>query len=553
MVYGNFVLLGLWAFVVLGLAVAIAAKRRSLGGAVGRWLNAGRDAPLFVLILGCGLHAFFWGGFSQVAIVHDEASYLLQAETFARARWSVPSPPQSAFFEQFHVLVEPVLASKYPPGHGMLLALGALFGCVGLIPILLNGLTGMMLFLLVRRSCHGWPGLFAWFLWLIAPSALAFRDSYFSEVTTGFLVLLSWWELMNWRESGKPRHLLLLAAIVGWSAITRPLTALAFAIPIGVVVLITCASKRQWRPLMGALALGTCVVALLPIQSWRVTGDATVTPYSHYSEVYFPFDAPGFDKSNIESQRELPTDMQSFRTLYLPIHRAHTSGALPRILLERCREVFHTAWGSWWLLLAPLGFVALIRGSKEIYFAFASSLLMIAAYLLFAHPAQWVLYYLEAQQVIVALAAIGLWQAFPKLMWFVRRGEAVPEDERTQRAGFATAFVLLGMLPFSLDHARIAQRRLVSRGEAQTAFREQLASLPHKSVVFVRYKEDHDIHTSLITNSANLEEAHAWTVYDRGELNPELMREATGRVAYIYDELTTTMHPMDSVTGNVAP
>ena len=551
MVYGNFILLGLWALVLLMLAVAVAGKWRAIGSALTERLNSGRSAPLFLLVLGCALHGLFWGGLSQVAIVHDEASYLLQAETFARARWSVPSPPQSEFFEQFHVLVDPVLASKYPPGHGMLLALGALFGCAGLIPILLNGLTGMMLFLLVRRVSHGWPALFAWFLLLFAPSSLAFRPSYFSEVATGFLMLLAWWELMNWRDSGRQRHLLLLAAIIGWCAITRPLTALAFTLPVGVWVLITCARKRMWRPLLGALAIGSCVVALLPIQSWRVMGDATVTPYAHYSEVYFPFDAPGFDKSNTESLRELPVDMRQFRELYLPIHRAHTPGALPGILLERIREVLHTAWGSWWLLLAPLAVVALIRGSQELYFAVASAGLMIAAYLLFAHPAAWVLYYMEAQQVIIALAAIGLWRALPSLLWFVRRGEEVPETEIPIRSGVATGILLIGMLPLSLDHAQIAHRRLLSRGAAQTTFRDQLASLPQKSVVFVRYMPGHDIHTSLITNAANLEEAHAWTVYDRGGLNPKLMREAPGRVPYIYDEETGTLHSMNPETGEI--
>jgi len=88
---------------------------------------AGRYAPVVVGLLWAGLSWATWGSWHPMPLDHDEVAYLLQAEIFADGRWAMPAPPLPDFFGQAHVLVTPVLASKYPPGHSLLLALGTLF------------------------------------------------------------------------------------------------------------------------------------------------------------------------------------------------------------------------------------------------------------------------------------------------------------------------------------------------------------------------------------------------------------------------------------------
>src|SRR5438477_1241204 len=80
-----------------------------------------RFGPLATAVLSVAIAWFVWDAIVPIAQAHDENSYLLQADIFARGRWTVPSPPIPDFFEQPHVQVVPSVASKYPPGHALLL------------------------------------------------------------------------------------------------------------------------------------------------------------------------------------------------------------------------------------------------------------------------------------------------------------------------------------------------------------------------------------------------------------------------------------------------
>jgi hypothetical protein len=109
--------------VVVLLAALVARFERGrissrLGG-VQRALES-RGAPLaFGLVFGA-IVWWTWGQVHPYGLLHDELAYVLQAKLFASGQWTAPAPPMPEFFAQPHVLNDPVVASKYPPGHSLL-------------------------------------------------------------------------------------------------------------------------------------------------------------------------------------------------------------------------------------------------------------------------------------------------------------------------------------------------------------------------------------------------------------------------------------------------
>ncbi len=496
-----------------------------------------RFCPFVLGVLSAFTISCVWGSLDSIPVFHDEAAYLLQARIFAHGQWSAPAPPIPEFFEQYHVLVTPVLAGKYPPGHSMLLTPGIWVGLPGLVPVILVGVAGGLLFALARRFGNPWVALLTWLIWTASPANLRFLPSYLSQDTTVALWLVGWWALAQWLDGRGALWLTALSACVAWGALTRPYTMIGYAVAAGLVVVREIVRRRAWRDLAVATVPIALVLALIPAWSLRTTGNLT-TPYSLYSRIYFPYQRPGFGLPlETSAKRELPPDMARYGEEYRAMHAAHTLRSIPGTAILRLRQIASDTWGGTLWPLAPLALLGLFVVPREGLFALGTCGLLLLSHLPFAHPSYWSVYYLELQAPLAFVGALGSWAVVvliavrPRPLW--QRLTHTP----TTAGAFAVALIVLGLawpLVVGVELARDAHLLLSAQ---QEDFRRLVASIPaRRALVFVRYGPLHNFHFSLISNDPNLANARAWIVYDRGSDNARLMAIAPDRVPYLYDE-----------------
>jgi hypothetical protein len=268
--------------------------------------------------------------------VHDEFSYLLAADTYARGRLTNPTPPMWEHFETFHVLMTPSYASKFPPAQGLALAVGQLLTGQPIVGVWLSfglmcGSLVWMLWGWVRPGWALWGGAFACF-WLLGRQAFgaAYEPAYWATTywggavaATGGALLFGGLRRILARPAAAPA--LAIAAGLAILANSRPAEGLAVALVPGAIFCVWLVRNRSrgLRQLLGpvaSLALGLAVTgAWMAWYNYRVTGNALAMPYLAYEVQY----------GTVRPFLWLPQG-QPARVNRLPVtHRRTTSRAVP--------------------------------------------------------------------------------------------------------------------------------------------------------------------------------------------------------------------------------
>lgn len=505
-----------------------------------------RWVPVIIGIITAVFFAWVWGGLNQVAVIHDEAAYLLQARLYAGFHWTAPGLPIPEFFEQYHVLVTPVLTPKYFPGHAIMLIPGIWLGLPGLMPVLMLGLCGALIFVVARRLTNPWVGLISWLLWMTAPGVASFMPGYLSETTTSTFWMLGWLGLLLWLEDGRQRWLNMVALSIGIGLLTRPLTMLVYALPIGIVVLVRVWRRKSWRELAVPFGIGFACLGVWMIWCYTTTGSPLHTPWELYRREYIPDDRMGFGLSGQHPLRALNADMTTFNEFVQSQHRDYTLASVPQQLWERVLAIAENMWATRAMFLF-LAAVAIITTSGAFWFAIASSVVLVLAYLSYAHGPKWAVYYIEMQPVLAFATAVAWWRfesllANRKLAWALRTTPAV-----TPNAVFAMLVSVALLMPYITRRASWVAEHKVEGQAYHRDFRDMLARVPGNHImVFVRYELHHSPHKSLVTNAPDLASARVWTVYDRGADNLRLMKLDPHRTPYLFDEAHRVLVPLDS-------
>jgi hypothetical protein len=522
--------------------VALVLVARRIPGEPGiRWL-AHRRAPA---VFGVASALVVWGlvhwSADPVAVYHDEAAYQLQGSLFAHLRWTEPAPADPTPFRQMYVLDSVRIASKYPPGHSLALATGYLVGVPFLAPLLLTALSGGLVFALGRAWVTPLAGLVAWLAWVSTWGTARWHTTWFSETTSGPLMLLGWWLLP--RVQDDRRAALALGAVTGWLAITRPLTAVVFVVPIAIHLLRHAWRRRSIRAIALATLAGLPLVALWPVWSLRTTGDAARSPLEQYTAQHLPWDRMGFGVHPEAPTVVLRDEQAGMEGFMRELHGAHTPGRYVPHLLEHAVAFLRErapAHITVLLAVAVLGVMALP------WWTTVAAGLQFLAYGLYAHPREWTLYYAELGPLVAIAVAAGAMVA-------ARRTRlASPQAVLCALAGLLALWGA-GSWP---EHAA----RLRARGTTVRHFREAIAPLAPGAVVFVRYPPNPSPHVSLVTNLAPRAERPVLVAYDRGHAANRELAARLDRRGWTYDLATGSLTPLDgedtgggSATAPTAP
>ncbi len=247
--------------------------------------------------------------------IHDEFSYLLQADTFAHGRLTNPTHPMWLYFDTFHVNQHPTYESKYPPGQGLALAVGQLMGhpWIGVL------LTGGLMCSAVLWMLQGWfpPG------WALLGAVLVmFRIAVFSYWMNSYLggfvgaiggalvmgalprILASW---RAWKATQTDRligpaselaqnRMVANAVVLGIGVVilanSRPFEGAFFCLPVFLVLLARLlVDVSSWGITLRRIVAPLCLAALLGVvfmgyYNWRGTGKATLLPYTVNEKTY---------------------------------------------------------------------------------------------------------------------------------------------------------------------------------------------------------------------------------------------------------------------------
>lgn len=239
-------------------------------------------------------------------IFHDEFSYLLAADTFAHGRLANPTHPMWVHFEAPHIFHQPTYASAYPPGQGMILALGqVVFGQ----PIAGVWLSAGLACGALTWMLAGWmPGRWALAGGLLAaahPATIFWSQNYWGGLVATFGGALMLGAFRRIVRRPRARHAVVLGLGLAILANSRPYEGLVLSVPFAVALAIWLVTRQPdsagatFRRVALPLAVVLAVTASWMLYyNYRVTGDPLTPGHLHAQRTYgtepiFLFQDPG--------------------------------------------------------------------------------------------------------------------------------------------------------------------------------------------------------------------------------------------------------------------
>ena len=452
----------------------------------------------------------------------DDYSYLLLADTLRHFRLTNPAHPVHQFFETVFVLQRPTYSSIYSPGQGFVLALGwDLFGHPWAGVVLGAGAFCALSYWMLR----GWvaPG------WALAGGLLAvaefgplneWMNIYWGGAVSAAAGCLVFGALPRLRGAATRRNAALLGVGLGIHLLTRPFESIFLWIAAAAFLL------PEWRRL--ARLAPIAALALMLFHAHAVTGSWTTIPYAESRYQYgvpttFTFQPVPVPHNQLTTQQRLTYEGQA------AVHgdERDTVGRFADRWATRLR--FYR-----FFLLAPLYlalpfFLLRLREPRFVWVA--------ATILLFTLGTTFYPYFFP--QYVAAIACLLLLAAIAGLE---RLSRISPEGARVLLCLAAAHFLFfygihaMGNDRVFLSMARFESWDFVNFGdpEGRAAVNRQLAEIPGKKLVFVRYGPEHQFHEWL-HNAAEIDRAPVVMALDLGSDNEMLRKYYPDRSVWLLE------------------
>jgi hypothetical protein len=458
--------------------------------------------------------------------VYDEFGHLLQADTLRHFRLANPPHPLPQFFETFFVLQEPAYSSIYPVGQGLALAIGwAIFGLPWAGVVLSVAAFCALCYWMLRAWTT--PG------WALAGGLLAvaefgplsqWMNSYWGGAFAAAAGCLVFGSLPRLRNGPRTRDAVLLGVGLGMHLLTRPYESIFLFL--GVVLFFVPHPRKLARVAPDVILVLIPAVAIMLFQNKTVTGSWTTLP-EMLSQYQYGVPAALTLESNPVPHRPLTREQALDYKMQLSFHTG------PETITSYLERLEYRVRYYRFFFLAPLylALVVFLVTIREFRFVWVVLTLLLFSLGVNFFPA-FQLHYIAAVTclfVLVSVAGLERIGGAPArlivflcvahfIFWY---GLHVFDDSE----------VSMAMRPYetwdAINHGNPERRIYVNR---------QLAAIPGKLLVFVRYYPQHIFQDEWVYNAADIDAARVVWARDLGEAEDEKLRSYyPGRAVWLLE------------------
>jgi hypothetical protein len=459
---------------------------------------------------------------------HDEFSYLLAADTFARGRLTNPSHPMWVHFETFHVIWHPTYMSMYPPGQGLILALGEVLGN----PWIGQLLASALMCAAICWMLQGWiPARWALLGAVLAVARLGllsyFTNGYWSAclpAVGGALVLGA---LPRIQHGAKKLHAVAMAAGLFILANTRPYEGFLLSAGVAIALLWWMVGKNGPAARVSLVSIVLpLVLTLAPLAGWtgyyyyRVTGSPIHMAYdvnrtTYAMGRYFIWQKPWPQKTYNHAKMQASYERELAES---------TENQTVRGYVRRAGVKFYYFWITY--LVAPLPFLLIALPCAAQDRRLRVPWMIAGIFVTGLAVEVWFLPHYFAPAA--ALLYLLLMQCGRHLRWFEWKER--PVGLALVRA-IAVIYVATVILRLGLAVAHVHPEKDWQHGDmARANITQELNATPGQHVVLVSYAPDFDLDREWVFNGADIDSQKVVWARDMGaEKNQELFDYYQGR------------------------